>query len=161
MSPSDLHPALASIRVRPLFVMRLAVKPIVRIGATPGVNRRVGIVTGGSFQGERLSGSVQDGGADWQDVHADGTTALDVRLILQTEDGALIGMRYTGVRAGPPEVLAKIDQGQAVDPAAYYLRTAARFETASEPYAWLNRIIAVGAGHREPGGPVYSLFEVL
>ena len=34
-------------------------------------------------------------------------------------------------------------------------------ETAAEKYGWLNRIIAVGLGHREPQGPIYRIFEVL
>jgi hypothetical protein len=35
------------------------------------------------------------------------------------------------------------------------------FETSSRKYDWMNRIIAVGTGVRLPGGPVYSIFEVL
>jgi hypothetical protein len=46
--------------------MRADVKPIVVIGAAPGGYRRVGIVTGGVFDGDRLSGVVLDGGNDWQ-----------------------------------------------------------------------------------------------
>ncbi len=56
---------------------------------------------------------------------------------------------------------AKVDQGEAVDPSAYYFRIAPEFETASERYGWINRMIAVGIGHRRPTGPVYSIFEVL
>jgi Protein of unknown function (DUF3237) len=35
------------------------------------------------------------------------------------------------------------------------------FETAAPAYAWLNDIVAVGTGHREASGPVYSVFELL
>jgi hypothetical protein len=35
------------------------------------------------------------------------------------------------------------------------------FETAAATYDWLNRVLAVGIGHRRPDGPVYSVFEVL
>ncbi len=48
-----------------------------------------------------------------------------------------------------------------VDPESYYFRIKPIFETASEKYAWLNNILAIGAGHRFADGPVYSLFEVL
>jgi Protein of unknown function (DUF3237) len=37
---------------------------------------------------------VLDGGSDWQSVRADGSTLLDVRLILKTDDGVLIAMFY-------------------------------------------------------------------
>ncbi len=157
----DLPDALKTVRTRPLFVVRLDVPAILDVGATPGANRRVGVVSGGVFEGERLSGVVLDGGADWQTIHPDGGATLDVRLVLKTDDGALIGMIYGGVRHGPPEVLARIARGEAVDPSAYYFRTTARFETAAPRYDWLNRIVAVGVGDRRAGGPVYSLFEVL
>ena len=157
----DLPEILKSVRTRPLFVMRLDVRPFVEIGATPGANRRVGVVFGGKFEGERLSGEVLDGGADWQDVRRDGSTALDVRLMLRTSDRATIGMTYPGLRHGPAEVLERLGRGEFVDPASYYFRIVARFETAAAPYDWINRILAIGVGHRFPDGPVYSLFEVL
>jgi hypothetical protein len=158
---ANLAESLKSIHTRPLFVMRLDVKPLQMLGTTPDGVRRIGIVTGGVFEGERLSGTITDGGSDWQFVRPDGSTTLDVRVVLQTDDGALIGMTYGGVRAGPPEVLAQLAKGEPVDPANYYFRTTARFETSAEKYDWLNRIVAVGTGHRYPAGPVYSLFEVL
>ena len=164
MSPNaneTLPDALKSVRTRPLFVMRLDVRPLQVVGATPGGFRRIGVVPGGSFAGERLSGTVLEGGSDWQSVRGDGAITLDVRLVLKTTDDALITMTYRGLRHGPPDVLARLDKGEAVDPATYYFRTNPLFETAAPKYDWLNRIVAVGLGHRLPGGPVYSVFEVL
>jgi hypothetical protein len=155
----DLPDVLKTIRSRPLFVMRLVVKPLLQVGATPNGYRRVGIVTGGTFDGERLSGIVLDGSSDWQTVRRDAIT-LDVRLMLQTNDGELVTMTYRGYRHGPPEVLQKIDKGETVDPASYYFRIAPVFETAGR-HDWLNRIIAVGIGHRTAEGPTYSVFEIL
>jgi hypothetical protein len=108
-----------------------------------------------------MSGIVLDGGSDWQTVHGDGATTLDVRLVLQTGNGALIGMTYTGLRHGPPEVLARIARGEAVDPDSYYFRTSATFSTSDPRYEWLNRVLAIGTGHRVATGPIYSLFEIL
>jgi hypothetical protein len=157
----DLPENLRSIRTAPLFVMRLVVPRVISIGATPGAFRRLGVVSGGAFEGERLSGEVLDGGNDWLDLRDDRSTTLDVRLALRTNDGALIAMTYRGVRHGPADVLARIDRGEEVDPQSYYFRVSPMFETASETYGWLNRIVAVGVGHRLPQGPVYSVFEVL
>jgi hypothetical protein len=92
---------------------------------------------------------------------ADGATALDVRLVLKTKDDALIGMTYLGLRHGPPDVMARIDRGEEVDPASYYFRVSPFFETAAPNYLWLNRVVAVGIGHRTSGGPIYSIFELL
>ena len=156
----NLPDALASVRTRPLFVMRLSSHMQV-VGPTPGHLRRVGAVSGGAFEGERLSGEVLDGGNDWQTVRSDGAVTLDVRLVLKTDEEAMIGMIYRGIRSGPPDVLARIDRGEAVDPATYYFRIASFFETAAPKYDWLNRLLAVGVGHRTADGPIYSLFEVL
>jgi Protein of unknown function (DUF3237) len=157
----SLPATLQSVRTRPLFVMHLDVKPLLIVGATPAAYRRIGVVPGGSFEGERLSGVVLDGGSDWQSVRADGATTLDVRLVLQTADGALIGMNYRGIRHGPADVMQRMERGEATDPASYYFRINPLFETAAAPYDWLNRVVALGIGHRRADGPVYSVFEVL
>ena len=141
--------------------MRLSVRPLQIIGLAAGPVRRVGVVFGGVFEGERLSGEVLDGGSDWQTVRSDSALTLDIRLVLKTDDEALIGMTYKGIRHGPPDILARIDHGEAVDPASYYFRIAPFFETAAPKYDWLNRILAIGIGFRREDGPIYSLFEVL
>jgi Protein of unknown function (DUF3237) len=140
----DLPEALKAVRSRALFVMSLNVRPLQVIGATPGAFRRIGVVPAGVFEGDRVRGEVLEGGSDWQTVRSDGATTLDVRLVLRTADDALIGMQYRGLRHGTPETVARIDKGEAVDPASYYFRINALFETASSTYDWLNRILAIG-----------------
>jgi hypothetical protein len=159
-SLNDLPSALTAVETRPLFVMRLDVQPYQIIGGPDGAFRRVGVVPGGTFQGSRLSGKVLEGGNDWQTVRGDGSTILDVRLVLETEDRALIGMSYKGIRRGAADVIERVNRGEDVDPSTYYFRTNAMFETASS-YAWINGIAAVGLGYRTPAGVIYSLFEVL
>jgi hypothetical protein len=153
--------ALQQVHTRPLFVLRLKVRPIIDAGAVPAGARRIGVIFGGSFAGDRLSGEVLDGGSDWQTQRPDGALALDVRLVLRANDGALVTMTYQGLRHGPPEVIAAIGRGEETDPAAYYFRTTPRFETAAPHYDWLNRIVAIGAGHRAAAGVLYSVFEIL
>lgn len=152
---------MPEIRTTHLFTLKLQVAGMQQIGATPGGSRRIGLVAGGTFEGERLRGTVLPGGADWLLLRADGSTTLDVRLVLQTQDGAAIGMTYRGMRHGPAEVIERVNRGEAVDPATYYFRTSVAFETAAPTYDWLNRVIAVGTGNRLPEGPVYDVFEVL
>ena len=156
----ELPAPLQSVQTRPLFVMRLDVKPIVTVSATPGPFRRIGIVPSGTFAGERLSGKVLDGGSDWQTVRSDGSTTLDVRLILETEDGAHITMAYRGIRHGAADVIQRLEKGEEVDPASYYFRINPLFEAPAGKYEWLNRVVAIGTGHRFADGPVYSVFEV-
>jgi hypothetical protein len=149
------------LHTRPLLVFSLEVAKPQVVGQTPGVDRRVGAVLGGRFEGERLKGKILAVGSDWQAVRADGSWALDCRLVLETDDGALIAMTYRGLRHGPREVMDAIARGEQVPPSSYYFRTAALFETATDKYAWLNGIVAVGVGHRLPTGPVYRVFEIL
>ena len=157
----DLSSVLREVRSKPLFVMRLQVKPLQRVGATPSGYRRVGVISGGEFRGERLQGTVIEGGSDWQYVRSDAATTLNVRLVLKTDEGALIGMNYSGIRHGPPEVIQRIEAGETVNPETHYFRMSATFETEAKTYDWLNRVLALGIGHRQNGGPVYSLFEIL
>jgi len=152
---------MAEIKTKPLFAMRLQVSELQQVGPAPGGTRVVGVVAGGTFEGDRLKGTVLPGGSDWIIVRADGAFTLDVRLVLKTDDGALIAMTYKGLRHGSPEVLAKVAKGEPVDPALLYFRTAIFFVTASEKYGWINRLIGLGIGHRPPEGPVYDVFELL
>jgi hypothetical protein len=157
----DLPAVMKAVRTRPLFVVRLAVKPIVTVGQTPAALRRVGIVESGTFLGERLTGTVLDGSNDWQTVRGDTGTTHDVRLTLRTDDGVNLLMSYRGIRHGPADVIRRLEHGEVVDPASYYFRINPVFEAPSGRYEWLNDILAVGVGHRFAYGPVYSVFEVL
>jgi hypothetical protein len=152
---------LGAVRTRPLFRLREQVPPLYVVGRTPNAFRRIGVVTGGSFEGDRLSGVVVSGGNDWQDVRNDGCTRLDVRLLLKTTDEALIVLTYQVLRHGPPAVIEALDRGEVVDPASYYFRLVGLFETSAAKYDWLNRLIAIGIGDRHPDGPVYDIFELL
>jgi hypothetical protein len=157
----SLPPGLRELRTRPLLAMRLDVRSPMPVIATRGAGRRIGAITGGSFDGERLSGTVMDGGSDWQTLKADGSVTLDVRLILRTSDDVPIAMTYRGVRHGAPAVIARVDRGEMVDPSEIYFRSIVQFETAAPQYDWLNHLVAVGVGQRRTDGPVYSVFEVL
>lgn len=150
------------IETRPLFELRLHVPHIVDIGDTPQGRRRIAVVAGGSFRGERLNGTVVAAPAgDWIVQRGDGVTALDVRLLLRTDDGEHIYMTYRGLRHGPADVMARLAAGQPVDPSTYYFRIAPSFETSARKYEWINKLLAVGVGHREPDGPTYRIEEVL
>jgi len=153
--------ALGELRARPLFVMKVGVDHIHKIGGAAGIDRRVGEMLAGRFEGERLSGDVLTGGADWQIVRADGAVLLDARVVLRTDDGAEIAMDYSGIRSGSADVIARLGRGEPVDPADYYFRIVPRFATSDPRYEWLNRILSVGIGHRLPEGPVYSVFEII
>lgn len=130
------------------------------LGDTPLGRRRIIGITGGQFFGERLSGRVLPGGADWQVIRGDGVADLDARYTLETSDGALIYVRNKGYRHGPAEVLKKLSSGENADPSLYYMRTTPWFETGDARYAWLNRIVCVATGARRPAAVELDVFEV-
>jgi hypothetical protein len=132
------------------------------IGATPRGTRRFYPAIGGSFEGPRLRGEVLPDGGDWLLTRPDGVLEQDVRITLKTGDGAFIYVRYAGMRHGPPEVMARLAQGETVASSEYYFRVAPMFETGAERYAWLNKILAVGVDERLPPNKVrYDIFEIL
>jgi hypothetical protein len=150
------------IASRPLFTLHIHLHPFQVLGATPVGHRRIAPVSGGAFSGDRLRGTVlPHAGSDWLLERADGSFQQDVRLTLETDDGALIGMTYRGVRHSSPEVAARLARGEHVEPSEYYLRTAPFFETASLQHGWLNTIVAIGVGRRVPNGATYDVFEIL
>jgi hypothetical protein len=133
------------IHSRSLMVLRLATAPIEEIGSTPEGTLTIFPVTGGSFEGERIRGKVLAGGGDWVTVRSNGMMTLDLRIALETGDGSLIHMIFTGIR----------------DDANGYFRTVPRFETAAPRYAFLNRLLAVGTAEIRPEGPVHLIEEIL
>jgi len=148
------------LNLQPLFKAEISLAAAQELGATPQGRRRIIGITGGRFAGERLSGRVVPGGADWQVVRADGVADLDARYTLETSDGALIYVRNRGYRHGPAEVLKKLSAGEEVDPSLYYMRTTPLFETGDARYAWLNRIVCIATGARRAAAVELDVFEV-
>jgi hypothetical protein len=132
----------------------LAVGPPVAIGQA----RRCIPILGGVVSG-RLTGEVMPGGADWQQIGSDGTIEIDARYVLKLAEG-LVEVESRGLRAGPPEVLARLAAGEAVDPALYYFRTAMRFHSAAPELAWLGRILGMASGERLAGAVRLTVHEV-
>ena len=135
------------MNTRPLITLCLTTAPVVTLGATPQGERTIWPVTGGTFEGDRLRGKVLRGGWDWVTLRGDGVTELDLRITLETDDGALVHMTLAGMRDD-------------VDGRGYF-RTLPRFETAGAKYFFLNRLIAVGTGQIGAGGPVHVIEEIL
>jgi len=133
------------MNTRPLIVLRLKTAATQDVGSTPRGLLFIFPIIGGSFEGDRLRGNVLAGGADWATAAADGAFDLDLRATLETDDGALIHLTFTGVR----------------DDARQSLRTLPRFETAAPQYDFLNRLLAVGIGEIRPDGPVHVIEELL
>src|SRR6266853_1851796 len=91
---------------RRLMTLQVVVPPPQRLGAVPRGTRVIAPITSGTFEGPRLRGRVLPGGGDWTLLRSDAVLELDLRITLETDDGALISMTSFGLRHGPPEVAA-------------------------------------------------------
>src|SRR5262245_6760110 len=147
-APASRVERKAAMRSRPLMTLRLNTAPTQNIGAVPHGTRVTFPITGGSFEGERLRGKVLPGGDDWTVKRSDGVIELDLRVTLETDDGALIHMTFEGIRDDTA-------------PGAPYFRTLPRFESAESKYSFLNRLLAVGIGEIRSDGPVHVIEEIL
>src|SRR2546430_6670666 len=134
------------MQTRPLMTLRLSIASTQEIGSWPHGTRVTFPIAGGSFEGDRLRGKVLPGGGDWVVKRADGVLELDLRITLETDDGALIHMTFEGIRDDSA-------------PGAPYFRTVPRFETAEPKYSFLNRLLAVGSGEIRADGPVHRSEE--
>ena len=154
--------SMTELKSRHLFTITMKLPPTLELGATPAGTRRVFTLSSGTFSGDRLHGEVlPQAGSDLLLVRGDGSSQQDVRLILRTDDGALILMTYRGVRHASQEVNERIARGEHVASSDYYLRTTPFFETSSATYAWLNKIVSVAVGERTSDGVTYEVFEIL
>jgi hypothetical protein len=137
---------LSSLPVEFLFTIHANVAAPVPIAGGPTGTRVIVNVTGGTFQGPKVSGTVGMGG-DWLSMRTTGSAHLDVRLLLITDDGVAIHMAYEGI-------MAPSDTGVRII-------TAPLFQTGDERYAWLNDVQAVAIGQPSKDAVDYDVYRVL
>ncbi len=134
--------------------------PTRNTGAGPFGTRGLAVVTGGSFEGPRLKGTIWAGGGDWWLRGSDGVLRLDVRATFETDDSALIYVQYYGVNR-PDEGRPFPQPGEVSEYGDAYFMTAPRFETGDERYAWLNGLVCVAEGKRTETGVAYRVYAVV
>jgi hypothetical protein len=149
------------MKLQPLMTLRADLEPPIVIGAVPNGMRTITNVTGGSFDGPRLRGKILPGGGDWFLVDGEGVGRLDVRLALETADGARIYVQYYGVGVINEKVKVALETGGATEFGDTYFMTQLHFETGDPRYSWLNRVLAVAEGRLRPGGVEYRVFELV
>jgi Protein of unknown function (DUF3237) len=151
-------PALA---VTHELTMRVGLAPPHIVGAGPLGVRVVGGVTTGTVRGTRVNGTIVGPGADWMLIGPNGFGRVDVRLQLETDDGALIYVHYEGlIELNAVSSAALMDRTAETGWDDQYFRTAPRFETGDERYEWLNRTMFVARGRVTTDGIEYEVFRV-
>ena len=149
------------MKLEPLMTIHADLKPPVDFGAGPYGARLVFDVTGGHFEGARLRGTLLPSGGDWLLLDADGAGHLDVRITLQTDDGARIYVQYYGVIVMNEAVSKALTQGGATAYGETYFMTQPRCETGDARYKWINSVIAIAEGRVVSGNVEYQVFAVV
>lgn len=135
--------------VEHLFTLTAEVpgNPNAQIRGGPSGTRVIANVTGGTFEGERLRGTIIGPGGDWVSVRDNGTIHLDVRLLLVTDDGESILMTYNGI-------------GTRGEDGELSIRTAPTFQVGADAYRWLNDVQAVAIGSSADGVVSYEVYAL-
>jgi hypothetical protein len=144
----------------PMTQLRINVGPLVTLGPAPLGERRYVPLGSGTAHGPELNGSVIEGGVDWQVARSDGVLEIAAHYVIRTDEGALIEVQSTGLRHGPPEVMAALARGEAVPHDAYFFRTAVRFTTGAPAWLHLNKVMAVAVGQRHASVVVLDVYRL-
>ncbi len=131
------------------------------LGDTAQGRRRIVPLTGGTFTGPELNGTLVPGAsADWQTILPDGTALGDIRYVLRTNGGDLLDVRSRSVRHGSPEVLGRLGRGEDVAPSEYTFRTSTQIQTGAPELDWLNKGVFIAVAGRQPSGVIYETYVV-
>jgi muconolactone delta-isomerase len=148
-------------RLTPVYRLEATLGEPLDIGDTDHGHRRIVPLTGGTFTGPRLRGTLLPGAsADWQTGLPDGTAIGDIRYALQTDGGDVLSVQSRSVRHGSAAVLARLARGEDVDAGQYTFRASTQIETAAPELDWLNKGVFVSVGGRRPTGVVYETYLV-
>lgn len=102
-------------------------------------------VKGGNVKGPNIKGEIVLPGGDWIRTMPSGALRLDAKVMIKTDDGALIQMNYNGVVVGSKEAGEALAKGEVVTDKTFpYFITAPTFQTSSEKYGWLNKVQTIG-----------------
>ena len=115
---------------------------------SPSVNRVIVPVSGGTIEGPKLKGIIVAPSADWLTARPDGSSLLDLRILLQTDDAEKIYMNCRGVAYLLPS-------------GALFARLLPLFETGAAKYLWLNNVVAVGVYRPVPSRVAYRVYRIL
>ena len=132
------------------FTFTATLKAPLPIGRGPIGTRMYYEVTGGEIIGDRLRGRLL-GGGEWALIGPDGFLRIDVRLEVETHDGAYLYIQYTGLLELNAAVQSALASGAGTDYGEQYFFTNPRIETGDERYAWVNKTFFIGEGHILPG----------
>lgn len=146
-----------------LFDLLIDLNPPQVVGPVLKGTRIISSFKEGKVKGDQVNGKISPQGGDWGLFIDSGTFKVDSRATIETDDGSLIYITYSGYSHSSAKIASMIGAGRGgeLSPSAYYFRTAVSFETSAPKYAWLNYITAVGVGSFPgPGEVAYRIYSI-
>ena len=134
--------------------LRVTLGEVYSVGETQHGRRTVIPITGGTFEGPLLKGTILNGGADYQLANSQNRTELEAIYSIKTDDGVYIHVRNRGIICGGTD-----ENGNPT----FYFRAAPQFEApADSRYAWLNNALFICEPSWEQGfqGIVLNVWKV-
>src|ERR1700753_2588033 len=116
-----------------LFDLEIDLNPAKVIGPLLKGTRIISPFKNGVVKSDKINGKLLDCGGDWGLLLDSTTFKVDSRATIETDDGALIYITYSGYNHADVKAIAKISSGKGgeLSPSDYYFRTSVAFETGS------------------------------
>jgi Protein of unknown function (DUF3237) len=146
-----------------LFDLDIDLNPPQAVGPVLKGTRLIFPFKDGFVKSDKINGKTLECSGDWGIVIDSTTFKVDVRATIETDDGALIYMTYSGYNHANTKNFAMISAGKGSDLSLsdYYFRTSVSFETSSPKYTWLNHTVAIGVGRfPAPGKVAYRIYAI-
>jgi hypothetical protein len=140
---------------------RLKVKGPLRDVKTPEGTLQYWEMTEGRLEGARIKASIVMPGGDWYRVGTDGYGRPDVRTQLETDDGAIVLLRYTGLVETNEVFTRAAEQDRETQFDDAYMRMCFRFDTDDPRYAWLTSRLWIARGRLHGKNDIeYEVYRV-
>ena len=153
MTNAQTYPPKDTPQLEFALQLRVTLGEAFSIENTQHGRRTVIPITGGTFEGPLLKGTILNGGADYQ-LNAENRTELEAIYCIKTDDGVYIHVRNRGIIANGKDANGK---------PTFYFKAAPQFEApADSRYGWLNNALFVCAPEwtKEFQGIVLNVWEV-
>lgn len=149
---------MAVNNARPVMQIRIEMGPAQQLTGANSEIRLIYHISSGRFEGERLSGIVQPVAGDWVSVKG-AQMKIDVRVTLETDDGAEITMSYENISALDPATMAIHSRTGKIERNGHFFRIDPILETKAEKYLWVNDLKVFGIGTRYEDRIDYDVYE--
>ena len=137
--------------------LKVTIDPAMRIGSTAHGDRIIIPITGGTFEGPKMKGTVLLGGADYQySARGKGRTEIEAIYTVKTDDGIFIHIRNAGLIYSVPR-----PNNESSNINQFYFRAAPKFEAPSDSkYDWLNNALFICRGVPQQGYVSIQVWKV-